>query len=171
MFIDLGSCPWQIQALVPKTIHSRYKQARDFTNNVVRLFLFMEQIECSLMMPSTTSQPYIVELQLTSVVVTCRKIFCRGLPCPLYDVLVMFERLTCKNPITSVEFCNLVWWKFNCSCLTNLLKKTISLSRGSLPWPNPKKIHIILHPLVMLGYRLTKYHGLDDLKCTVQPSN
>jgi hypothetical protein len=51
------------------------------------------------------------------------------------------------------------------------LKKTISLSRGSLPWPNPKKIHIILHPLVMLGYRLTKYHGLDDLKCTVQPSN
>lgn len=87
---------------------------------MVRFFLFIEQIECNLIMPSTTSQPYIVELQSTSIVVTCQKTLCRGLLYPLYDVLVMFEILTCRNPTTSVEFCNLVPWEFNCSCWTNL---------------------------------------------------
>ncbi len=102
------------------------------------------------MVPLTRSHINTRDALYTSSTQTCKKIILGGLHELQYVDLSLVDRRYCKNITTSLAFCNLAPWPFNCFLRRNLLITTLAPSQGPFPWPILKKIQPILQPPVIL---------------------
>jgi hypothetical protein len=113
-----------------------------------------------------------VELRSTSPYLTCQKNRRRGFLLLVYDDSEWLDNCLQRKLTTYFTLVSFSPWALlSYSRWMNLLMTTPAPSWGPFPWPFPKKGHIILHPLVILRYSLTKYQGFVLLNYATQPFN
>ncbi len=126
-------------------------------------------IECKSLVPLIVFTIYLIALSISSSF-TWKKVWLTDLIESLeYELLSHPLNLALNSETTCFALFNsrpcTSNWAFLMKCLTT----TLAPSCWPFPWQKPKKLHMQVHPLVIWGYRLTKYQRALFLNCELQP--